>query len=168
MAEYSLQLKTEDVGTEKKRTLTLTDVNPEASSQILKQFTKKINDLTMNTYVQTDYIVRTNLDTETPPVDERKTPTFEYEESRVEISKINAGNVDSNIKTNSDGQPYLYVLHDNVLAGVVPSSQSGVKAIGRMKLYDESKPITGPVTYVAGVAGTDTYKPVEQTFVTTK
>lgn len=68
MAKTNLQLKSVEVGTEKKMTTTITYVNPDADSATLKEFGQKLNELTANTYVETNRIQTINVDTEQVPI----------------------------------------------------------------------------------------------------
>lgn len=67
MAKYSAQLVAKS-NENKNVTTTLSNVNPETAPVKIKQFAQTLNALTTNTYNETNYIVTTNLDTETPTV----------------------------------------------------------------------------------------------------
>lgn len=68
MAKTDLQLKTLAQATGKSITTTLTYVNPEANSATLKEFAQKLNNLTTNTYVETNRVQSINVDTEQVPI----------------------------------------------------------------------------------------------------
>lgn len=68
MAKTDLQLKTLAQATGAKMTTTLTYVNPNANSATLKEFGQKLNNLTTNTYVETNRVQTINVDTEQVPV----------------------------------------------------------------------------------------------------
>lgn len=154
MAKYDLKLKTTDAGTQKARTLTMSNVNPEASANVLKSFTQQLNQLTTNTYVETDYIITTNLDTETPPIDTRLTPTMTFPNNQPPTSLAGLGNT---IVVNHTGDGNVYIRRnsgcDNI-SFIMWNSSSFY-----MEGYSGKTPTTG--TYVVGLTGTETYKPLE-------
>lgn len=154
MAKYDLKFKSNDAGTQKARTLTLSNVNPNASAQTLKSFTQKLNALTTNTYVETDLVVTTNLDTETPPIDTRQEATFSFN-SAINIS-TGSGVGQTAYTTNSDGELSVAVNgNHNVMVGF----QSGSQYLDAVAF---NTPTSGTIT--VRISGTETYKPFEQTF----
>ena len=66
MAKTDLKLYSTDASL-KKITTTLNYVNPEANSTTLKQFAVKLNNLTTNTYGETNRVQTINVDTEEVP-----------------------------------------------------------------------------------------------------
>ena len=160
MAKYDLKLKTTDAGTEKARTLTLSNVNPNASSTVLKQFTHKLNDLTLNTYVETDYVVTTNLDTETPPIDTRTETTFSFDNG-IAVPQ-STGTMPSFYTTNSDGNISFAIEGvQNVLVGIGYESN---KINMNMYVY-QTRPAAGTqATIIVRIEGTETYQPFEQSY----
>lgn len=168
MANYELKLKTKDAGTQKARTVTITNVNPEASSTILKQFTQKLNNLTTNTYEQTDYVVTTNLDTEViPEPDTRATATFSLTNESFTTNLTTYLNNGSNssrateFTTNSDG--VISVAID----GTTTNLQAGIGVISGATKIQVSKLQSGTVSagsFTVRITGTTIYKPFEQIF----
>lgn len=57
-----LKITSRDVNTGKNITTTITDVNPSASAATLVQFSRQLNALTTNTYIETNKVVTTRLD----------------------------------------------------------------------------------------------------------
>lgn len=57
-----LKITSRDVNTGKNITTTITDVNPSASAATLVQFSRQLNALTTNTYIETNQVVTTRLD----------------------------------------------------------------------------------------------------------
>ncbi len=157
MAKYDLKLKSTDAGTQKARTLTLTNVNPEASANTLKQFTQQLNQLTTNTYVGTDYVVTTNLDTETPPIDTRQTPTLSLAQTPT-LSQIATP---TEVAVNYNGDGNIYIRRDsgilNVALAVV--NRAATPTVG-FSYFNDMAPVGGG-TFVVGATGTDNYKPIE-------
>ena len=157
MAKYDLKLKTTDAGTGKARTLTLTNVNPEASANTLKQFTQQLNQLTTNTYVETDYIVTTNLDTETPPIDTRQTPTLSIPTvPTLAQVKNNSGNW---IQRSYNGDGVVY-LRRNTGCNAVAFVCFDDSILLFRKESTSADQVTGG-TFILGATGTDNYKPIE-------
>lgn len=170
MAKYDLKLKTLDAGTQKARTLTLTNVNPEASSNTLKQFTRMLNNLTTNTYDETNLVVTTNLDTETPPIDTRLASSM-TQQGDFPLNTINGvGNVVMRLSYVGDGDPYIRVTPLDKTAGNTPlisiqkDSTSGEYII-RTSTVAESQTYEG-IKFVYGLTGTDNYKPYESEEIT--
>lgn len=64
MAKTELKLKSKNAATGQDITTTLTYVNPTADSATLKTFGQKLNNLTTNSYVETDRVQTINVDTE--------------------------------------------------------------------------------------------------------
>lgn len=155
MAKYDLKFKSTDAGTQKARTLTLSNVNPNASAQTLKSFTQKLNALTTNTYVETDLVVTTNLDTETPPIDTRQEPTFDI------TINLPTGSSSTNnaYTTNSDGVVSFAVEGlTGFAAGLAANANTCL-------LYSlNNQPAGAKGTLTVRITGTDTYKPLEKTY----
>lgn len=118
MAKYSAQLHAKS-NQNKNVTTTLSNVNPEADAADILEFAQTLNELTTNTYSATDYIVTTNLDTETPPVP-AQTPTMllctsEYTGSAIEVGgtvegvPISGWSGSKQLFANYNGDGYLYV-----------------------------------------------------------
>lgn len=57
-----IKITSQDVNTGKNITTTITDVNPSASAATLVQFSRQLNALTTNTYIETNQVVTTRLD----------------------------------------------------------------------------------------------------------
>lgn len=57
-----LKITSLDLNTGKSITTTITDVNPSASAATLVQFSRQLNALTTNTYIETNQVVTTRLD----------------------------------------------------------------------------------------------------------
>jgi hypothetical protein len=160
VAKYSAQLVAKS-SENRNVTTTLSNVNPETAPVKIKQFAQTLNALTTNTYNETNYIVTTNLDTETPPVDTRQTPTFEFG-TTIRIPSSADSTMPTSYTTNSDGT-ISFAIEDvqNVLVGIGP--ENGTPA---MQLYTyRTKPATGTVgKLTVRIEGTDTFKPFEKTY----
>ncbi len=64
MAKISVALNSIEQATGRKLQKTLTDIRASATSTQIKTFTQGLNSLTTNTYVETNRIEKTNVDTE--------------------------------------------------------------------------------------------------------
>lgn len=64
MAKVAIALNSTEVTTGKKLQKTLTDIKPSATSEQITNFTKGLNNLTTNNYVETNRIEKLNADTE--------------------------------------------------------------------------------------------------------
>lgn len=64
MAKTSLIINSTDSTTGKKLQKTLTDINPEATNEQLKNLAQAFNAATTNTYVESSRVDKTNVDTE--------------------------------------------------------------------------------------------------------
>lgn len=161
MAKYSAQLVANS-SENKKVTTTLSNVNPEAAPVKIKQFAQMLNALTTNTYNETNYIVTTNLDTETPPIDTRQTPTLAIPNPPT-LAQVQTGQTDAiqNLLITYDGDGAVYlkrisgcalmnftVFYNNVTNEVYLSFNGGQAA-------------TTGGTYVLGATGGTNYKPIE-------
>lgn len=156
--KYDLKLKTTDAGTQKARTLTLSNVNPEASANTLKSFTQQLNQLTTNTYTSTDYIITTNLDTEAPPIDNRLTPTITFPENQPPTSLSGLGNL---VRVTHTGDGNVYVRRNSGCTGI--DFVMGWESEGSISFrLTQSQQMTAAAgTYAVGLTGTETYKPLE-------
>jgi len=168
VAKYSAQLKaTNNQG----RTVTtsITNVNPEATSETILSFTQMLNSLTVNTYDSTDYIVTTNLDTEEPDIGKTE-PTLTLTqpgEGRNGLTAAFLANAETGdrrygaVTYNGDGTLHAYT--DVVGAAVGITNQNGTQTQGTYVVLapgwhlNELKPssFSGKI-YVAATAG-DTY-----------
>lgn len=159
MAKYSAQLVAKS-SENKNVTTTLSNVNPETAPVKIKQFAQTLNALTTNTYNETNYIVTTNLDTETPPVDTRQTPTLSAS-GMPTLSQINNDQVPGSypaITYDGDGVTYVYRKSGCTLVEFAMVSNTNF-AMRKMNEFS-GQTATGGV-YVVGATGTDNYKPVE-------
>jgi len=64
MAKISVALNSTEQATGKKNQKTLTDIKASATSEQITNFTRGLNNLTTNTYVETNRIEKLNADTE--------------------------------------------------------------------------------------------------------
>jgi len=163
VAKYSAQLVANS-SENKKVTTTLSNVNPETAPIKIKQFAQTLNALTTNTYNETNYIVTTNLDTETPPVDTRPTPTISIENVPT-LEQLKSGSVSSMAMITYSGDGVTYVRRNSgcnaVYFGMSGAPYQGQQAVVINKLSTaQASDVTGG-TYVVGATGTDNYKPVE-------
>lgn len=154
MSDYSLQIKTTS-NQGKSRTTTLSNVNPEATPATLIGFAQRLNLLTTNTYNQTDYVVKTTLDEETPPAppDERQTPTITLDATPSAASINGSGGQHFDFTYDGDGITYVYLLN---ASSTVAKNANGVYTISK-----RSADITAGTIIIVGATGTDNYKPIE-------
>lgn len=156
MSDYSLQIKTTS-NQGKSRTTTLSNVNPEATPATLIGFAQRLNLLTTNTYNQTDLVVKTTLDEETPPAppaDDRQTPTITLENPNPSAAVINgSGGQHFDFTYDGDGITYVYLLN---ASSTVAKNANGVYTISK-----RSADITAGTIIIVGATGTDNYKPIE-------
>lgn len=152
MAKYSAQLKaTSSQG----RTVTtsISNVNPEVPTQTIKLFAQRLNQLTTNTYNETEYIVTTNLDTDT------RTDTTMTLTNAEFFTGITSSSKFSTFTTNSDGEVSIVVNGNHgILVGIVSDSGTTSFCAKPQGATQSSGTIT------IRVEGTDTYKPFEQTY----
>lgn len=166
MAKYSAQLKATS-NQNKSITTTISNVNPEAEPIKVKEFAQRLNQLTTNTYTQTDYIVTTNLDTETPPIppeDTRQTPTITL------TATPSAAAINSNdgqqffANYTGDGDWYMYIRR----AGNYDYDLNFVKtSVAQARIVLKNVTATGiPVGTIIGLVaeGTENYKPITVEF----
>ena len=64
MSKVSVALNTTEAATGKKNQKTFTDIKASATSEQITNFTKGLNNLTTNNYVETNRIEKLNADTE--------------------------------------------------------------------------------------------------------
>lgn len=157
MSKLSFQLKATAAGTQKSVTTTVTNLNPEASKPTIKEFARRLNLLTTNTYVETDYIERTNLDTES---DTRTVPTLSAD-NIPSLADINSNSGTSNLRTityNGDGVTYVYRKSgcEKIAFSLYSNTQLSIK-----KADSSSSVVATAGTFVLGATGTDNYQPVE-------
>lgn len=164
MAKRSLILTSTQAGTGKKLMKTITDINPAAGAQKLLDFTAKLNNMTTNAYVQTDCIDKFNVDTEIPPVDERKTPTFtltrgaNFKKEAAQAGHDVPGTWD--YTTNSDGAITFALTGQNLAAGTV--NDNGTLKLFLKRYHSTHKPTAG--TLIVYIEGTEQFKPGTFTF----
>lgn len=105
MSDRQVKLySTETPGAKKINTTTISNVNPEVDGSTMKTYAQMLNNLTTNTYVKTDLIETTNLDTETI----KTSPTIELPSS----AKQTGGNTwYTPIKINGEPIPYSSTNH---------------------------------------------------------
>lgn len=163
MSDYSLQLVSES-NQGKKRTTTISHVNPTATPATLVEFSQRLNLLTLNTYGQTDLVVKTNLDTETPPappVDDRETPTIMLN-ATPSAATINSTNGQQLTATyTGDGVWYCYIKGANFYSLDLLTSAATTKVI-TLKRNASDVPVGAVIGFIA--EGTDTYKPITVEF----
>lgn len=154
MPKLSFQLKATAAGTGKSVTTTVTNLNPEASKPVIKEFARRLNLLTTNTYEETDYIERTNLDTES---DTRTVPTLSVA-NIPSLADINSGSTSSllDITYNGDGVTYVYRKSgcEKIAFSLYSNTQLSIK-----KANTSVTATAG--TFILGATGTDNYQPVE-------
>lgn len=158
MPKLSFQLKATAAGTGKSVTTTVTNLNPEASKPVIKEFARRLNLLTTNTYEETDYIERTNLDTD---VDTRPVPTLSVANvpSLADINN-NSGAARSvlNITYNGDGVTYAY--RKSGCEKIAFSMYSNTEIVIH-KNSDSSSIVATGGKFILAATGTDNYQPVE-------
>lgn len=88
MAKTDLKLYSKEQGSEKKITTSLTYINPAANSATLKQFAVKLNNLTTNTYDETNRVQTINVDTEEVPVPPEELEKYEITAVSFDQSKL--------------------------------------------------------------------------------
>ena len=164
MAKYSAQLKATSPQN-KSITTTISNVNPEAEPITVKDFAQRLNNLTTNTYTQTDYIVTTNLDTEVPPVpseDTRQTPTITLG-ATPSAAAINATDGQRIIATvTGDGEWYMYVRGAAVYSLNWVRESDTERAFTLKKALNIEIPVGTIIGFVA--EGTENYKPLTVEF----
>lgn len=64
MPKTDIKLYSTDAATGAKQTTTISYVNPNNPSSVMKSFAQQLNNLTTNTYTSTDKVTTSNLDTE--------------------------------------------------------------------------------------------------------
>lgn len=166
MAKYSAQLKaTSNQG--KTVTTNISNVNPEAEPLTIKQFAQQLNTLTVNTYDSTDYIITTNLDTETPPIPTPKTePTLTVtpEEHTATVSWANSSTDSGSgryytISYNGDGQLYAYTNVIGLCVGITPKRSGVMGTFLAVKLgfngEDHVTTYTAGTIYICATEGDD-------------
>lgn len=158
MAKRSLILTSTAAGTGKKLQKTITDINPNIGAEALKGFTQKLNAMTTNTYVQTDCIDKYNVDTEQLPVDTRLTPTITFPENQPPTLLSGLGNL---VKVTHTGDGNVYVRRNSGCTGI--DFVMGWESEGSISFrLTQSQQMTAAAgTYVVGLTGTETYKPLE-------
>lgn len=156
MSKLSFQLKATAAGTGKSVTTTVTNLNPEAGKPVIKEFAQKLNQLTTNAYVETDYIERTNLDTEE---DTRTVPTLMVA-NVPSLANINNNSSTSLLSVTYTGDGTTYVYRKSGCEKIAFSMYSNNQML--IKKADSSSSIvaTGG-TFILASTGTDNYQPVE-------
>lgn len=154
MAKYSAQLVAKS-SENKNVTTTLSNVNPDTAPVKIKQFAQTLNALTTNTYNETNYIVTTNLDTETPPVDTRQTPTLELQNPPT-LAQVQSG-VFPTVTYNGDGAIYIRRKSGCLNVALMVMNYENL-SVGLSK-YLNLEPTGG--VYVVGAEGTQNFKPIE-------
>lgn len=100
----NIDLKLQATASGRTTTLTMTNVNPNVSNETLLDFSKKVNQLTTNTYVKTQKQTTVTLDTDAE--DTRPVPTITFNVGGNPITKISdlSGTQDVHLAmvTNSD------------------------------------------------------------------
>lgn len=148
----------------KKRTTTISHVNPTATPATLVEFSQRLNLLTLNTYEQTDLVVKTNLDTETPPIppiDDRETPTITLN-ATPSAATINSTNGQQLTATyTGDGVWYCYIKGAGYYDLSLLTSAATTKVF-TLKKNASDVPAGAIIGFIA--EGTDTYKPVTVEF----
>lgn len=150
MAKYSAQLVAKS-NENKNVTTTLSNVNPETAPAKIRQFAQTLNALTTNTYNETNYIVTTNLDTETPS-DTRQTPTLALSVTP-SIAQIPQG-LAPTVNYDGDGQIYFY-RKSGLQNLIIEFSYNN-----NLMTFKQTQTPT-PGVFVVGAKGTDNYKPIE-------
>lgn len=87
----------------KKYNQTYSDVNPSANNETLLEFTSQIHSLSADSYLQTEKIVTTNLDTD---IDTRTIPTLTANSTVINMASTTETTV--NLTYNGDGMIYAY------------------------------------------------------------
>lgn len=165
MATRSLILTSAQAGTGKKLTKTITNVNPNATADVMKTFAQKLSALTTDTYIQTDCIDKHNVDTENVPAntdsnDTRTEVTFSFDVESF-LTGLTGESKRTKYTTNSDGELSIAVNGNHgVLVGVFIDNDTGETKIGNMP-FGRTK-TAGTLT--VRITGTETYKPFEQTY----
>lgn len=165
MATRSLILTSAQAGTGKKLQKTITNVNPNATADVMKTFAQKLSALTTDTYVQTDCIDKYNVDTENVPLDTgsndtRAEATFSFTVTNF-LSGLTEEAKRTKYETNSDGELSIAVNGNHgMLVGLFIDSDTGETKIGNQPLGRTKT--AGTLT--VRITGTETYKPFEQTY----
>lgn len=163
MSDYSLQLVSESTQG-KKRTTTISHVNPTATPATLVEFSQRLNLLTLNTYGQTDLVVKTNLDTETPPSDDRETPTITLN-ATLSAATINSNSGQTFLANyTGDGFWYPYYKPTNLTDRRGCTIDTYFTNAGERRIVLKSSDAGGSVyagdSIIFTAEGTDNYKPV--------
>lgn len=158
MPKLSFQLKATAAGTGKSVTTTVTNLNPEAGKPVIKEFAQKLNQLTTNAYVETNYVESTNLDTD---VDTRTIPTLSISNvpSLADINN-NSGYAKSVLTITYNGDGTTYVYRKNGCEKVSFSMYSNTEIVIKKNSESSSIVATGG-KFILASTGTNNYQPVE-------
>ena len=167
MAKTSLIWTSTEQTTGKTLQKTITDVNPDASSEAMLGFVQRLNALTTNVYGKTDRVDKVNVDTESAAT--LITPTLTINGLTDGHVTIAGGSDIANKQffTNSDGGIYANkALFD---AGMQMSINYHGEDSGYFVSFSKKdNTATLPVTFTMGFAQTATYKGVEWTVTITE
>ena len=109
MPKTDLKIYSTDAGTGAKITSSVSYVNPNASSSVLKSFAQQLNALTTNNYTSADRIDTTNVDTEDP------TPiTKSFRETTITgATRGGTATITYNVTMTQQGTPFVVFLTDS-------------------------------------------------------
>ena len=161
MAKTSLILTSTEQTTGKTLQKTITDVNPDASSEALLGFAQRLNALTTNVYGKTDRVDKLNVDTETSA--NLLTPTFTMTKTSYSLTTDASGDhILMGLTYNGDGALYVEGFYSS--AGLkafnyASSAEGGTIAFSKTTL-------TAGQTLKIGYAQGDTYKATDKIEIT--
>lgn len=156
MAKRSLIITSNEAVTGKKLMKSITDINPNATSDTMKQFARKLNNLTTNTYIQADCIDKFTVDTETA-TEPKQTPTFKFAAGSeppwtLQVNK----SVYRSYETNSDGVMSIAVNGQSDVA-------VGVRDGGDLRVIT-GQHASGSGTITIRITETDNFEAYQKTF----
>ena len=153
---------------------TLTNVNPEATSEHLATLGQMLNSLTTNTYVQTDRIDKINCDTEASPVDTRSANAITLSQTSMALPGLIGDGHSSYITftaTANADKAYLSYVAPGVLAGISKMANNTYAiTIGDARgTHDQWQVIftESAVAVKIAIPGDETYKDAEAEFTVT-
>ena len=154
MAKTSLILTSTEQTTGKTLQKTITDVNPDASSEALLGFAQRLNALTTNVYGKTDRIDKVNVDTESTAG--LLTPTLSIAKTTYSWSgdKNNSENVTIDYTYDGDGNIYINPSPAQHFNATINRYGSGGRIyIGRSTIEEAF-----PWEFTVNATQSDTYK----------
>ena len=158
MSDTKLQLKAKDPSGAATN-LNVTNVNPNASDANMLTFTQSLNALTKNTYVQTNKIITTALDTEG---DNRATNPATISVTSIALADVPSSEGQNTITINnnsSTGKVSIKYVTFGFLGGV--GTASGYTTVTLLKSMYYVAPTETQVALIVHIDGDDNYKPAD-------